>query len=473
MKEKAVPAPILNNIVNAAFIGLSIIMAPLVVSSILRSFKFGWSNLYILNFSILLIVLSVTFFRNKISYHIKTHLLCSIFIINSFWNAYLFSFSGAYFAFIGTIVFATLIYGRKMGIFYAVFSLIGIMTINLLHINRVISSQVDYNIFNNSYTTWIATLVGLIIIILLIIYSVGKFYNYYIETISNLKDKTKLLEKSFKQLEIKENELEIQNNELVRLNRQYLIEKEKAEESDRLKTAFLQNMSHEIRTPMNAIMGFSKLLAKNYNNKPKLEKFSEIITHRCYDLLNIINDILDIAKIESGQLPVNMEECNLRELFRELTSFFTEYQKRIGKEHLKLRLQAFINEPEASIVTDIVKLKQILINLINNAFKFTNEGKIEAGCKFYENNLIFYVSDTGIGIPPDKYNLIFERFAQIHQDPSKIIGGTGLGLSIVKGLIELLGGEIRLESEIGVGTTFYFSLPYNKSQVINNEIIES
>jgi len=244
-------------------------------------------------------------------------------------------------------------------------------------------------------------------------------------------------------------------------------EKEHAEESDRLKTAFLQNMSHEIRTPMNAIMGFSSLLVDNYNNKPKLEQFSEIINQRCNDLLEIINDILDISKIESGQLAVNKEECDLNELFSELTAFFIEHQKRINKQQITLNLQAFCNPSEIFIVTDKVKLRQIFINLIGNAFKFTLSGKIEGGCKFdADGNLVFFVSDTGVGIPPDKQDFIFERFSQLPQNKKFAYGGTGLGLSIVKGLVSLLGGKIWLESEIvnspsdkPGGTTFYFTFP--------------
>jgi PAS domain S-box-containing protein len=243
--------------------------------------------------------------------------------------------------------------------------------------------------------------------------------------------------------------------------------KERAEESDRLKTAFLQNMSHEIRTPMNAIMGFSSLLVDYYNDKPKLEQFSEIINLRCNDLLEIINDILAISKIESGQLPVNSEVCNLNGLFAELSDFFTEHQKRMGKQHIKFELRALCSPSEFTIITDKVKLRQVFINLIGNAFKFTETGKIEGGCKFDENHdLVFYVSDTGIGIPSDKQDIIFERFIQLPQDKNISYGGTGLGLSIVKGLITLLGGRIWVESEPEIlsegktgGTTFYFSIP--------------
>lgn len=260
-------------------------------------------------------------------------------------------------------------------------------------------------------------------------------------------------------------EYEAINEELRETNELLQMAKNKAEESDRLKTAFIQNMSHEIRTPMNAIMGFSDLLVDNFNNKPKIEKFTEIIKLRCDDLLSIINDILDISKIESGQLTTNLEICNLNSLISELLEFFTEHQK--NSEMQKVQLFFPKNETNYFFKTDKVKLKQILINLIGNALKFTEIGSVTCGCKLENNKLIFHVSDTGVGIPKDKYEYIFERFSQLHPLPQKNLGGTGLGLSIVKGLTNLLGGEVWLESELGKGTTFYFSINYEKTDDVN------
>jgi PAS domain S-box-containing protein len=239
--------------------------------------------------------------------------------------------------------------------------------------------------------------------------------------------------------------------------------KEHAEESDRLKTAFLQNMSHEIRTPMNAIMGFSNLIIENIDDKSSLKKFSNIIVERCSDLLDIINDILDISKIESGQLDLHIEECDMIELFAELRVFFAEQQIRFGKEHIVFNMNFNADNTFSAIKTDKVKLKQILINLIGNAFKFTSKGTIECGCKIEGKHLLFYVSDTGIGIPQHDQRKVFERFSQVHNTSVKNIGGTGLGLPIAKGLANMLGGEMWLKSEPNIGTTVSFTIKYIKS----------
>ena len=247
--------------------------------------------------------------------------------------------------------------------------------------------------------------------------------------------------------------------------------KEKAEESDRLKTAFLQNMSHEIRTPMNAIMGFSRLLPINFNNREKLESFSKIIDLRCNDLLDIINDILDISKIESGQSTISVEHFNINELFDELKLFFTDYKGRINKQHINLFFRPALDDSLLTIKTDKIKLKQIIINLVSNALKFTQTGSITCGYNQENNKLQFYVKDTGMGIPSDKHDFIFDRFSQLKHPTLQNLGGTGLGLPIVKGLVGLLGGNVWLESECDKGTTFYFTIDLIKANSIHSKNI--
>jgi len=268
------------------------------------------------------------------------------------------------------------------------------------------------------------------------------------------------------QLKESSEEIKAQNEEYVQINDELYKAKEHAEESDRLKTSFLHNMSHEIRTPMNAIMGFADLLSDQYNNKPKLDQYARIICQRSNDLLDLINELLDTAKIESGQVPLHFEATDLNLLFTDLSVFFEENQKCSGKQHIELNVHPY-TLPGAVIITDGAKLKQILINLISNAFKFTEKGTIEVGCELnYNNDLVFFVSDTGAGIPLDKHNLIFERFFQLNQSTNLSTKGTGLGLSIVKGLVNLLGGEIWLESEPQKGTTFYFTIAYKIADTI-------
>jgi len=287
----------------------------------------------------------------------------------------------------------------------------------------------------------------------------GTIQSIYLN-ISERKKSEQLLKENSERIEAQNSEYLKINEELFKINRELKIAKEKAEESDKLKTAFLQNMSHEIRTPMNAIMGFSDLLKYNFDDKDKLISFAEIIGQRSNDLLDIINDILDISRIESGQLSLKIDDCSLSELFNELKIFFDEYKVRIGKKSIDLKLEMLPELASVNIRTDGVKLKQIFINLLSNAFKFTTAGDVMFGCRRIDNEIVFFVSDTGIGIPEDKHEAVFERFTQIRQEGPVNPGGTGLGLPIVKGLLNLMDGKIWLQSEPQKGTIFYFTIKF-------------
>lgn len=264
---------------------------------------------------------------------------------------------------------------------------------------------------------------------------------------------------------IKNNEelLQLQNAEYMRLNQMYKqqnaelqIAKEKAEESDRMKTAFLQNMSHEIRTPMNAIVGFSDLLATDDLTPDKQKKFTTIIQNSSNQLLSIVNDILTISALETNKEKVNPEKVNINGLIDEQLSIF---KFKAEEKNIQLLGKCGLPDDQSEIYTDKTKLTQILTNLVSNAFKFTEQGAIEIGYKKRNNYLEFYVKDSGIGIEEIAHKIVFDRFKQAHETITKKYGGTGLGLSISKALTELLGGFMRLESEPGKGTTFYFTIP--------------
>ncbi|MCD6354086.1 MAG: PAS domain S-box protein [Prolixibacteraceae bacterium] len=234
---------------------------------------------------------------------------------------------------------------------------------------------------------------------------------------------------------------------------------EKAKESDRLKIAFLQNMSHEIRTPMNGILGFTSLLKEPELNSEELLEYVKIIEESGARMLNTLNDLMDISKIEAGQMEVKLAEVNINEQFEYLQAFFENEAVQKG---LKLTKHETLPWEEATIETDAEKVYAILANLIKNALKYTQKGTIDFGYALKDNIVVFYVRDTGIGIPKEKLESVFERFVQVDQNLSSYYEGVGLGLSIAKAYAKMLGGKIWVKSEKNKGSTFYFTIPKNK-----------
>lgn len=267
------------------------------------------------------------------------------------------------------------------------------------------------------------------------------------------------------------NGIVIDITEQKEIEQQLIIERRRAEESDRLKSAFLANMSHEIRTPMNSIVGFSKLIAEPDSSKEEINEYIRIINANSEQLLSIINDILDISKIESGIIAIQREDVDINRLYRDLLSSF---KPKVYEKKIKL-VNEIVNPIAQPIISDYIKLRQILSNLIGNAIKFTHQGSVSFGHIIENNKIIFFVKDTGIGIQEDYQDMIFERFRQVEDSLSKNKGGTGLGLSISKKLVNVMGGKIWLESETGKGSEFYFSIPLEFASVeniIEEEIIK-
>lgn len=257
--------------------------------------------------------------------------------------------------------------------------------------------------------------------------------------------------------------------------------KEKAEESDRLKTAFLANMSHEIRTPMNGILGFAGLLKEPRLSSEEQENFINIIEKSGERMLNTINDLIDISKIESKLVTINRSIININEQIDYLYIFF---KPEIERKGLKITHYKALSNEKAIIYTDEEKLNAILMNLIKNAIKYTDKGSIEFGYHVKNDFLEFYVKDTGIGIAKNRHEAVFDRFVQADLSISRPYEGSGLGLSISKAYVEMLNGKIRVESEDGKGSNFFFTLPFkevakeetkpeNKAKLLNTDEILS
>lgn len=285
-------------------------------------------------------------------------------------------------------------------------------------------------------------------------------------------------------LQEREQELEKQNMEYLALNREYLklndelkeslrqikainaellVAKSKAEESDNLKTAFLENMSHEVRTPLNGILGFSEFLKDPDLEKEQVEQYIGIIDASSKQLLTIINDILDISKIQAGQINVSKSDVNITELLEDV---YQENKEQAELKHLSLVLNKRDLDKNIIARTDGSKVRQIINNLINNAIKFTSKGTIEFGFEVKEQLLSFFVKDSGIGIAPEDQSLIFKPFSKVENSAARKYGGNGLGLAISRALVEKLGGNMSLASAINNGSIFIFTIPYAEADII-------
>jgi signal transduction histidine kinase len=234
---------------------------------------------------------------------------------------------------------------------------------------------------------------------------------------------------------------------------------EKAKESDQLKSAFLANMSHEIRTPLNGIIGFSELLNDPSFDPEQKNEFIRHIIDNGNNLLMIISDIMDFSMIEAGQLKLRIEDISAKGILHESLADFGHKAKTKG---LQLRIDDSKDEPDLLIASDKYRIKQVFNNLLSNAIKFTNEGFIEIGYKVNENMVRFHVRDTGIGIRPEYFDAIFERFRQVDNTKTRKYGGNGLGLAIAKNLVELLGGNIWVESVPESYSDFFFTIPIKR-----------
>jgi signal transduction histidine kinase len=219
-------------------------------------------------------------------------------------------------------------------------------------------------------------------------------------------------------------------------------------------------MSHEIRTPLNSIVGFSNLMLEDECTNEEKQIYTQYINKSCDSLLHLINDILDLSKIESKQITLTESLVNIKLMVQEIFTAYESEKTWFNKKDIELKLS--IPAIEIHTITDPMRTEQVIRNLITNAFKYTDKGIIEIGLYIEKKDVVIYVKDTGIGIPEDKLNMVFDRFVKLEEDHSRLFRGVGLGLSICSKLAEMLNGKLWVTSELNIGSTFYFSLPIKK-----------
>jgi signal transduction histidine kinase/CheY-like chemotaxis protein len=410
-------------------------------------------------------ILAAFLFQKKLPYKISVLLLLFSGIAIGVVNIIVYGFSGAglpIFCFMG--VLAALFLGSRAGYITVLICSIPMIIVAILMTNDLLSVGVDLMEISTLPISWATAIIVMLFLGSMMIFGFGILQQ-------NLTDTIKYSETQAFDLSEANMEYEAINEELRESNEELSISRAKAEESDRLKSAFLANMSHEIRTPMNGILGFSKLLEKPDLTGEKQHEYIGIIQKSGARMLNIINDIVSISKIESGLVELNMQELNINEQIEHIYSLFKPESEKKGMVFL---FRNALPSSEAIIKTDQQKVFSILSNLVKNAFKYSEEGKIEIGYIQKGNYLEFYVKDTGIGIADDRKEAVFERFIQADIADVDALQGAGLGLSISKAYVEMLGGKIWLESELGKGSSFYFSLPYQpKISIKQSENSES
>ena len=295
--------------------------------------------------------------------------------------------------------------------------------------------------------------------------------------ISKLKEAEFEIIQKNEEITTQKEELEKHRNHLEQIVKERTSEleiaKNKAEESDRLKSAFLANMSHEIRTPMNAIIGFSSLLSDKNILETERDEFLKLIMDNGNSLLQLIEDIIDLAKVEAGQMTINKQKFDLNDLLSKLYSNYFQKKSNLGNKNIDLILDLGANTPSFYIESDPIRFNQIVSNLVDNALKFTETGFVKIGYTVesqMEKPIVkCYVQDTGIGLTEQEQSIVFGRFTKIETNKTKLYRGAGLGLAICRNIATLLDGEIYVESEVGKGSTFYFTIPYLKNE---NPIVE-
>ncbi|MBN2663788.1 MAG: response regulator [Bacteroidales bacterium] len=440
----------------------NILGLPIISVAMIEAFKLEQNYAAFIYLGFYLPVFFALILRKKTSYNFTVSLLLFSVYTLGLINIILYGFSGAGLPlFYCLAVLATVFLGLRAGLFTLFGCGFTMLIVAIFMIIGTIAIEVDLMEISREPISWATAILVMMFLGTIMIFGYGIIQH-------NLLHSLKIVKKQNLELQIASKKQLEQIYNLKKIKEELEIAKEKAEESNQLKTEFIQNMSHEIRTPMNAILGFSNILNKPNLNDEKRENYINIIQNSGNQLMRIIEDILEISELGTKQAKLYENEVCLNEFISEI---FTTFKPKTKQKNISFSINNKISEKETVILTDKVKLNKILSTLIENAIKFTNEGKIELGYTILETHhdvsqhqdLQFYVKDTGIGVKPENQNIIFERFSQEQKEISEKVGGLGLGLAIAKENAEFLGGKITLESEKGKGSTFFVTIPFKPS----------
>lgn len=406
------------------------------IPSLWLSLKEGLTVVAIVD-TIAVLILQLIYFHKTMA--IKTRkqfLLLSLFFLEVVLLYYL-GWSGPGLVYlIGFSAFSTLIYSKKAG-YVTLF--INILMLLILAIISALTFSSDPMVNNMSPEAIITVGLNFIILNLILVTSISSLTKGLHRKIESEKEiKKKLL------------------NEMILHQKA----REHAEKSDKLKSAFLANMSHEIRTPMNGILGFVELLKSRELSGDKQQEYIEIIETSGERLLTLLNNLIDISKIEAGLMELHLSETNINEVLDFTYAFFKPMME---KKQLQFKLEQKLDVKDSIVITDMEKIYAIFTNLVKNAFKYTHNGEIKFGCIRKDNQLMIYVKDTGIGVSENRLEAIFERFIQADIADRGNYQGAGLGLSITKAYVELLGGKIEVRSRENQGSEFIVHVPFKQN----------
>lgn len=429
---------------------MTIVGIPVVAVGVVEAIELDQSGPAFVYVVLFIPIVVVTIFQGKLPFKLKAGvLLVCVFLLASH-NLTVYGFSGAGIPlFLTLFILVTIFFGLTYGLVSISASLIPIVLAGYHMVKGNLSPAVDLEEIVTMPISWVTATAVLVLMGLLVVVSYSFIQRNLFHIIQITKKQADALRKSNQRLV-----REIRQKEEVERNLKKA--KEDAEESDRLKSAFLANMSHEIRTPMNGIMGFTHLLRDHELSSEKRAEYVQIIQQSGRRMLDFVNSLLDIAMIEAGQAEIQVVETHVNEIMDDLLALFRPEARKKG---LSLEVEKGSAGDQAQITTDATKLNQVLANLLKNAIKYTTEGHVVFGYTRKEGVLEFFVSDTGIGISYELQHKIFERFRQADLDYSRAYEGAGLGLSISKAYVEMLGGQMWVDSSPGRGSVFYFTLP--------------